>query len=124
MGDSTINTNNYTKFGKVITKTFVQGDLIKIEGNSIKIDKIDMSQDLAQAASQIQDLIEQLQKRGTTTDVAQEQVANNMATQAQNNPTMKSKLLKWGQSLGDATVSEVVKGTVKLAIRSAGIPLP
>lgn len=94
------------------TGTYIQGDYIR------------MSQDLSQAASQIQDLIGQLQKQGTTIDVAQEQVAKDMAIQTQNNPTMKDKLLKWGQSLGDATVSDVVKGTVKLAIRSAGIPLP
>ncbi|MBW4626272.1 MAG: hypothetical protein KME49_12395 [Brasilonema octagenarum HA4186-MV1] len=93
-------------------------------GHYIQGNYINMSQDLTQAASQIQDLIEQLQKRGVTVDTAQEQVANDLATQAQNNPTMKDKLVKWGQSLGDATVSDVVKGVVKLAIRSAGIPLP
>ncbi len=80
--------------------------------------------DLPKAASQIQDLIEQLQKRGVTVDVAQTQVAENIATQAKNDSTMKVKLTKWGQSLGDATVSDVVKSVVKLAIRSAGIPLP
>jgi uncharacterized protein YgbK (DUF1537 family) len=79
---------------------------------------------LSQAATQIQDLLEKLQKQGVTVDVAQEQVAQDLATQAQNNATMKDKLVKWGQSLGDATVSDVVKGVVKLAIRSAGIPLP
>lgn len=94
------------------TGTYIQGDYIR------------MSPDLAQAATQIQDLIEQLQKHGVTVDAAQGQVAKDMATQAQSNPTMKDKLLKWGQSLGDATVSDVVKGSVKLAIRSAGIPLP
>lgn len=93
-------------------------------GDYIQGNYINMSQDLTQAASQIQDLIEQLQKRGVKVDTAQEQVANDLATQAQNNPTMKDKLVKWGQSLGDATVSDVVKGVVKLAIRSAGIPLP
>lgn len=83
-----------------------------------------MSQDLTQAAAQIQELIEQLQKSGLTVDSAQEKVAKDVANQAQNNPTMKDKLVKWGQSLGDATVNDVVKGAVKLAIRSAGIPLP
>ena len=92
---------------------------IYVEGNHISI-----SQDLSHAASQIQDLLEQLQKQGMTTDVAEEQVATSMANQAQNNPTMRENLIKWGQSLGDATVSDVVKGVVKLAIRSAGIPLP
>lgn len=93
-------------------------------GKYIQGNYINLSQDLPQAAIQIQDLIEQLQKQGVTVDVAQEQVAQGIATQAQNNPTMKDKLVKWGQSLGDATVSDVVKEAVKLAIRSAGIPLP
>ena len=111
MDNRTINTDggNYIESN---IGTYVQGNYIN------------MSQDLTQAATQIQDLIEQLQKRGMTVDTAQEQVATDIATQAQNNPTMKDKLLKWGQSLGDATVSDVVKGAVKLAIRSAGIPLP
>lgn len=93
-------------------------------GNYIQGNYINMSQDLTHAAAQIQDLIENLQRRGVTVDVAQEQVAQDMAAQSQNNPTMKDRLVKWGQSLGDATVSDVVKGVVKLAIRSAGIPLP
>jgi HEAT repeats len=93
-------------------------------GNYIQGNYINMSQDLTQAAVQIQDLIEQLQKQGMPVDVAQEQVAKGMATHVESNPTMKDKLVKWGQSLGDATVSDVVKGVVKLAIRSAGIPLP
>ena len=98
-----------------------------IESNSgvyIQGNYIDMNQDLTQAATQIQDLIEQLKNRGMTDDVAQEQVAKDIANQAQKNSTVKDKLVKWGQSLGDATVSDVVKGAVKLAIRSAGIPLP
>lgn len=106
--------------------TFNGNDSRYIENNGtyVERDYINMSQDLTKAASQIQDLIEQLQKRGVTVDVAQTQVAENIATQAKKDSTMKEKLAKWGQSLGDATVSDVVKGVVKLAIRSAGIPLP
>jgi hypothetical protein len=98
-----------------------------IESNSgvyIQGNYIDMNQDLTQAATQIQDLIEHLKKGGMTDDFAQEQVAKDIANQAQKNSTVKDKLVKWGQSLGEATVSDVVKGAVKLAIRSAGIPLP
>jgi hypothetical protein len=106
--------------------TFHGNDSRYVENNGtyVERDYINMSQDLIKAASQIQDLIEQLQRRGVTVDVAQTQVAENIATQAKNDSTIKEKLAKWGQSLGDATVSDVVKGVVKLAIRSAGIPLP
>jgi WD40 repeat protein len=93
-------------------------------GDYVQGNHINMSQDLTHAATQIQDLIEQLQKQGVAVDVAQEKVATDLANQVQKTPLMKDKLLKWGQSLGDATVSDVVKGAVKLAIRSAGIPLP
>ncbi|MEG4984945.1 hypothetical protein QUB08_04065 [Microcoleus sp. BR0-C5] len=121
MGD-TINVHgDFQKFDSVTTETFVAGDLIKIEGNSIKID---MSQDLTEAAVQIQDLIEQLQKRNVTTQDAEKQVAETIAVQAKENQTVKEKLEKWGKSLADATVSDVVKSVVMFAIRSAGIPLP
>jgi len=93
-------------------------------GNYIQGNYFSMSQDLAQAATQIQELLEELQNKGTTVEDAQEQVATGMTTQAQNDPKMRDKLIRWGQSLGDATISDVVKGVVKLAIRSAGIPLP
>ena len=59
-----------------------------------------------------------------TVEVAQAQVVQDIATQAQNDPTMKKQLIKWSKSLGSATITDVVKGIVKLAIRSAGIPLP
>jgi CheY-like chemotaxis protein/polyhydroxyalkanoate synthesis regulator phasin len=107
-----INATTYNEFGTINTQNFIQGDYIS------------MSQDMTQAASQIQDLIEQLEKQGKTVDVAQNKVAEDVANQAQNNSTVKEKLIKWGQSLGNETVSDVVKGTVKLAIRLAGIPLP
>lgn len=113
-GDRVINTGGGNYYESIRTEG----------GNYIQGNYINLSQDLTQAASQIQDLLQQLQKQGVTVEVAQEQVANGMADQAQNNSTMKDKLVKWGQSLGDATVSDVVKGVVKLAIRSAGIPLP
>lgn len=115
MGDNrTINTGGGNYYESIDTSG---GDYV--QGNYTS-----MSQDLTQAASQIQDLIEQLQKSGVAVDVAQEQVARDVAAQAQRNPTVRNKLVKWGQSIGDATVNDVVKGVVKLAIRSAGIPLP
>jgi HEAT repeat protein len=92
----------------------------KVTGTQIKI----MSQDLTQAAAQIQDLLEQLKQQGVTVDDAEQKVAQDMADQAKADPTAKEKLLKWGQSLGNATVTDVVKGVVKLALRSAGLPLP
>ena len=104
-----MNSGNYIESN---SGTYVQGDYIS------------MSQDLTHAAAQIQDLLEQLQKQGKSVATAQEQVARDIATQAQSNPTVKNKLVKWGQSLGDATVTDVIKGVVKLALRSAGVPLP
>lgn len=103
-----------------------------IESNSgtyVEGDYINMSQNLTQAASSIEDLVNQrVQKQEVTVDVAQQQVANDLATQAQENPTVMGKLVKWGQSLANdaakATVGDVAKGTVKLALRAAGLPLP
>ena len=107
-----INSGNYNESINTGGGSYIQGNYIN------------MSQDLTEAASQIQDLLEQLQKQGVMTNVAQEEIAKDLATQVQNNPKIKDKLVLWGQSLGSATVSDVVKGIVKLAIKSAGIPLP
>lgn len=74
--------------------------------------------------ARIQELIDRLRNQGVTVDLAREQVARDLADRASSDPTMKDKLIKWAQSLAEATVSDVVKGVVKLAIRLAGIPLP
>jgi uncharacterized SAM-dependent methyltransferase len=72
----------------------------------------------------IQELIDRLRNQGVTVDLAQDRVAKELADRASSDPTMRDKLTKWAQSLAEATVSDVVKGVVKLAIRLAGIPLP
>jgi len=82
------------------------------------------TQDLAQAAAQIQALLSQLQQQGQSPEAAQQQVADGLAKQAKKDPTTLGKLVMWGQKLGDATVTDVVKSVVKLALRSAGVPLP
>ncbi len=97
-----------------------------IAGNYIQGNYISMSQDLSQAAAQIQQLLTQLRtQQGYSQEDAQQQVANDLASQAQSNPTVKDKLVKWGQSLGDAaaktTVSEAATAVVKLALALAGI---
>jgi hypothetical protein len=97
---------------------------ISIAGNYIQRDFINMSQDLSQAAAQIQNLLTQLQTQGSSPEDAQQQAASVLATEAQKNPTFKSKLVKWGQSLGDAATKTTVTEVVKLALRLSGVPLP
>jgi hypothetical protein len=86
------------------------------------------NQNLSEATTQIQQLLTQLQAQGYTQEDAQQQVAEELVTQAKNDPTVMDKLVKWGQSLGDAaaktTVTEGAKAVVKLALRLLGIPLP
>ena len=112
--DRVVNTGggNYYESIKTEGGTYIQGDYIHL------------NQDLSQAASQIQDLLDRLQQQGMTVDMARARVANDMAERAQNDPTMKDKLIRWGQSLGDTTANDVIKELVKLAIRAAGLPLP
>lgn len=86
--------------------------------------QINMSEDLVSVATQIQSSIDRLQQQGKSPTEAQEKVAQDIATQAQKDPTAKEKLIKLGESIGTATVTDVVKGAVKLAIRLAGIPIP
>jgi len=91
---------------------------------------IDLSStsNLTDAAQQIQDLLQKLQESGVSVEDAKQQAANDLATQAEVNPTVMGKLVKWGQSLADTasqtTVSEAAKSIVKLALQMSGIPLP
>ena len=99
-----------------------------IDGNYIQGNFINLSQDLTQAAAQIQDLLTQLQTQGATVETAQQKVATDLANEAKANPTMMGKLVGWGQGLAQEaskkTVGDVVAGTVKLGLRAAGLPLP
>jgi HEAT repeats len=114
--DRIINTGggDYIEKGDKVGRDKVIGDKFNLSPN----------QNLAEAAAQIQALLQQLQQQGLTVDESQAQVAQDVADQAKSDPNVKEKLLKWGQSLGSATVTDVVKGVVKLALRSAGLPLP
>lgn len=89
-----------------------------------KIDYGELSQDLELAAIPVEQLIEQLQHRGLEIAEIKKQVASDLVQQAKNNPALQEKLTKWGQSLGNEVVGDVMKEIVKLAIRSIGIPLP
>ncbi|MBD1854798.1 MULTISPECIES: pentapeptide repeat-containing protein [Leptolyngbya] len=115
MGDRTINmgSGNYNE---------------RIDGNYIQGNYINMSQDLTQAAQQIQDLLQQLQNQGVTAEASQQQVATEMAKQAESNPAMMGKLVLWGKAMAnkasETTVSEAAKMVLTLALRTAGIPLP
>ena len=97
-------------------------------GTMVETQYNNMSQDLAQAAAHIQEVLTQLQTQGYSPEESQQRVANDLATQAKSNPTVMGKLVKWGQSLADAaaktTVSEAAKGVFKLALRLSGVPLP
>jgi hypothetical protein len=101
----------------------VEGGYTQIHGN-----QINMSQDLAQAAAQIQQLLIQLQGQGYSATDAQEKVANDWAVEAKTDLKTKSKMVKLGQFVRDAATSSVIgEATVeviKLALRLSGIPLP
>ncbi|PSB16696.1 hypothetical protein C7B65_20855 [Phormidesmis priestleyi ULC007] len=89
---------------------------------------INMSQDLTQAAQQIQDLLQHLQNRGVTVDDSQQQVATDLAKEAGENPALKEKLTLWGKAMAnkasETTVSEAAKMVLTLALKAAGVPLP
>jgi hypothetical protein len=106
-------------------KYFEKIDGAYIESNpGTYIQSMNMSQDLTHMVEQIQSSIDRLQQQGKSPEEAQAEVAQYIATTAKNDPTAKEQLIKWGQSIGTATVTDVAKGAVKLAIRLAGIPIP
>ena len=88
----------------------------------------EQKQTLAEAAAEIQQLLIQLQIQGYSPEEARQKTANDLATKAKDDPTTLGKLVKWGQSLGDAaaktTVTEAAREVVKLALRLSGVPLP
>ena len=92
-------------------------------GTYAQHDIINISQDLPQAASQIQDLLDRLRQNGVVDEVAEQQVATDIATEAKRNQTVRENLSRWGASLASTTVSDVVKGVIKLACKSVGVPL-
>jgi len=102
----------------------IQGNSINIQGNSY----INISQEIAQYAAQIQERLNQLQTQGYSSQAAQQEIAKDLATQAKNEPNTRTKLTKLGHYLGDAAanglIGEAVVGVVKVALASAGFPLP
>ncbi len=101
----------------------IQGGYTEIHG-----DKINTSQDLSQAAAQIQQLLDQLQSQGYSSTQAQQKVANDWANEAKNDPKSKNKMIKLGQFVRDAATSSVIGEAtveaVKLALRLSGVPVP
>ncbi len=74
-----------------------------------------------EAAVEIQKLLEYLQQNNEVSlEQAQQQTAKDLATQAQNDPTLKERLLKLGQFIsenaGKTVIGEGVKGVIKLLL--------
>ena len=86
------------------------------------------SANLSEVATEIEELLQQLKTEGITVEEAQQQVAKDLAKQAENNPTVMGKLVQWGKSLADTAsttiVNEGVKTVLKLSLQMIGIPLP
>ncbi|MCM0589859.1 MAG: hypothetical protein ACSI46_28090 [Gloeotrichia echinulata DVL01] len=101
----------------------IEGNYLQVHGNYINI-----SQDLSQAARQIEELLCQLENQGYNRQDAQQKVAKDWANEVQNNPKAKGKLVKLGQTIRDAAASAVIGeatlDVIKLVFASLGIPLP
>lgn len=98
-----------------------------IQGNYIQGNFINMGQDLSQVATQIQESLTQLQTQGYTLQDAQQKVASDLVSQANNDSQFKSNLVKLRQYLLDGAVNgligEAAVGVFKLALGLLGIPL-
>jgi hypothetical protein len=97
----------------------------QVGGNLIDLSS---ASNLTDADQQIQELLHQFEVQGVSIEDVKQQAASALAKQAEANPTVMGKLVKWGQSLADTasktTVSEATKGVVKLALQMLGISLP
>lgn len=116
---------NYDLRGVKFGGGFATEGGFQVGGNLVDLSS---ANNLTDAAQQIQELLQQLQKQGISMEDAQNQAASDLAKEAKANPTAMGNLVKWGQSLADTagktTVSEAVKGVVKLALQMSGIPIP
>jgi hypothetical protein len=122
MNEENRNTYNIGSIGGNFNQS-IQGNYTEVHGNYIN-----MSQNLSQAAAQIQQLLTQLQSQGYSPTDAQRKVANDWANEAKNDPKAKGKLIKLGQYMRDAVangvIGEAAVEVIKLALRLSGIPLP
>ncbi|MBH8551510.1 hypothetical protein I8751_03780 [Nostocaceae cyanobacterium CENA357] len=101
----------------------IEGNYLQVHGNYTNI-----SQDLYQATTQIQELLHQLENQGYSRQDAQQKVAKDWANEVKKNPTTKGKLVKLGQSIRDAAanavIGEATLNVIKLVFASLNIPLP
>jgi hypothetical protein len=122
MTEENKNTYNIGSIGGNFNQA-VHGGYTQIHGN-----QINMSQDLSQAAAQIQQLLTQLQSQGYSATDAQQKVASDWASEAKSDPKAMNKMEKLGRYVRNAATSSVIgEATVeviKLALRLSGIPLP
>jgi hypothetical protein len=107
----------------------IEGNYLQVHGNYINNGNyINISHNLSEAATQIQDLLWQLENQGYNRQDAKQKVAKDWANEVKNNPRAKGKLVKLGQSIRDAAASAVIGeatlDVIKLVFASLGIPLP
>jgi hypothetical protein len=84
---------------------------------------------LTEAATKIQKFLNQLeQKEQYTPEEAQRKVANDLVIAANNNPAIKTRLVKWSKEIGDAAANGLIAETAvwvfKLSMQALGIPIP
>ncbi len=109
---------NQAKFGG----GFAAENGFQVGGNFIDLSN---SNNLTDAAQQIQNLLNQLQNQGVSEEEAIQKAASDIAKQADDNPTVLGKLVKYGKFIADAagktTVSEAVKSVISLALQMLNI---
>jgi hypothetical protein len=92
----------------------VYGDYVEIHGNQININN-----DFAAVAAQIQELVDQLKNQGYSKEDAEEEIAKKLEENSSNNPKVKRTLRRWRASFSNksnaASDKEIAKDVVKTA---------
>lgn len=82
------------------------------------------TQDLSQAAAEIQKILTQLQnKEGYSPEEAQKKIANDLVVKANSNPAFLNKLMDWGRTLGDTATKAIVSEGAKEVFKMAALAL-
>lgn len=105
-------------YNERISGNYIQGDCITIQGDCISINS-----DLSEVAAQLLEIVTRLKtQEGYSQEKAQQQVARDLATQAQNKRAVRVKLRKWKRSLDEVTAKTPAFEVATEVVRAASDP--
>ena len=112
--------SKYDQRGAIFSGGFAETNYGKMVETQYNIE----TQDLSQAAAEIQKILTQLQNHeGYSPEEAQKKIANDLVVEARRNPALLNKLMDWGRTLGDTATKAIVSEGAKEVFKMAALAL-